>query len=332
MCDHGGARRSGPARKDRGPSSSGSVLEHGTTAVVPLDSRKRKSSARTPWIQHKRWSPAEYAHNNDMQWRQAIEAISRLEIPPEASILDVGSGDGRVSAELARRVPKGSIVGIDLNAAMVEYANTKISPTMPNLSFSVCGADELVAHPEFWNRFDLVTSFSTLHWVRDRAAVWNWFRKALRSPDGPFERIKGSTVQGRPIRVLAAFQIDHPDLWPIVGSMLGSEEWLGRFEKFSDPYNHWNIEQVTEPARDAGFDPVRTDDIACVEWFPSTQSLREFLVSWVPAFKHLESVPDAHQSFIDAVMDHLSSALPPRPDNSAGIRMRRIIVEAELVQ
>jgi trans-aconitate methyltransferase len=281
--------------------------------------------------QHKSWSPAEYAHNNDMQWRQAIEAISRLEIPPEASILDVGSGDGRVSAELSRRVAKGSIVGIDLNAAMVEYANTTISATTPNLSFSVCGADELVDHPELWNRFDLVTSFSTLHWVRDRSAVWNGFRKALRGADGPFESIGGSTVQGGPVRVLAAFQVDHPDLWPIVGSMLGGEEWSARFEKFSDPYNHWNIGQVTKPAREAGFDPVRTDEITCVEWFPSMESLRSFLVSWVPAFKHLESVPEAQQSFVDAVMDHLRSALPARPDSSAGLRMRRIIVEAELI-
>lgn len=279
---------------------------------------------------HESWSPTEYADNNDMQWRQAIEAISRLEIPPEASILDVGSGDGRVSAELSRRVPKGSVVGADLNAAMVDYANTEVAPGFPNLSFSVCSADELINHAEYWNRFDLVTSFSTLHWVHDTSSVWNGFRKVLQTPDGPFERIRGSTSGGGPVRVLAGFQIDHPDLWPIVDSLLASKEWSNRFDRFSDPYNHWNIQQVTRPARHAGFDPVRTDDITCVEWFSSVESLRSFLVSWVPAFRHLEPDPAAHRAFADAVMDHLTSVLPPRPDKSAGIRMRRIILEAEL--
>jgi ubiquinone/menaquinone biosynthesis C-methylase UbiE len=43
-------------------------------------------------------------------------------------ILDVGCGDGKVTAELARAVPKGSVTGIDASPEMIRFARKTFPP------------------------------------------------------------------------------------------------------------------------------------------------------------------------------------------------------------
>ncbi len=73
--------------------------------------------------------------------------------------MDVGCGDGKVTAEIARAVPHGSVVGTDASAEMIGFASETFSPKQnPNLEFHVMDAREIqFAHP-----FDLVFSNAAL--------------------------------------------------------------------------------------------------------------------------------------------------------------------------
>src|ERR1041385_2376958 len=77
------------------------------------------------------WSAADYAANSVVQQTWAREVISKLKLRGVERILDVGCGDGKVTAELARAVSKGSAVGIDASPQMIEFANRAFPTAEP---------------------------------------------------------------------------------------------------------------------------------------------------------------------------------------------------------
>jgi trans-aconitate 2-methyltransferase len=279
---------------------------------------------------HEKWSPGEYAAQTDMQLRQSLEAINRLTLPDDARILDVGSGDGRITAELARRVPNGEVLGIDLSAPMVEYANEAVAPRYSNLSFARCDGGDLSSQLMYRDRFDLVTSFSVFHWLEDPDGAWEGFRDVLRKGSGPFEAIRGSSLGGAPLRALIGFQLTHPHLWDFIDTLVANPEWAPHFEAFVDPYKHWTAEQVVAFAEGARFNVERIDDILSNEWFPSPGVMHDFLAAWVPSVIHLASNAEAQKAFLDVVVNHLMDAIPLDSEQRIAVRMRRVIVECTL--
>jgi SAM-dependent methyltransferase len=85
-------------------------------------------------------------------------------LAPGTSVLDVGSGPGTLTAEIARRVAPARVVGVDLNPEMVELARAEHPrAALPNLAFRA--GDILTAR---WpGAFDVVTASRTLSWIAD---------------------------------------------------------------------------------------------------------------------------------------------------------------------
>jgi ubiquinone/menaquinone biosynthesis C-methylase UbiE len=80
------------------------------------------------------------------------------------SVLDVGCGPGTVTAEIARRVAPGPVVGMDINPEMTRAAEESNPPgETPNLVFytgDVCTS-------EWDGEFDVVNAARALQWIRD---------------------------------------------------------------------------------------------------------------------------------------------------------------------
>jgi len=75
-------------------------------------------------------------------------------------VLDIGCGDGKVTAEISRLVLKRTIVGIDNSFSMIALASKRFPPKdCPNLSFQVMDAGSLLYH----ECFDLIFSNAALH-------------------------------------------------------------------------------------------------------------------------------------------------------------------------
>jgi ubiquinone/menaquinone biosynthesis C-methylase UbiE len=85
-------------------------------------------------------------------------------LAPGLAVLDVGSGPGALTAEIARRVHPGRVVGLDASAAMVRLARDAYPRTrLPNLTFR---RGDILAGG--WDgAFDLVTATRTLSWIAD---------------------------------------------------------------------------------------------------------------------------------------------------------------------
>jgi trans-aconitate methyltransferase len=123
------------------------------------------------------WDPAAYAANSSPQQSWAREVIAKLKLRGDERVLDVGCGDGRMTAEIARALPAGAVTGVDASSTMIGFAQETFAPArFSNLEFHVMDARRIrLAKP-----FDIVFSSSALHWVDDHPAFLRGASSCLR--------------------------------------------------------------------------------------------------------------------------------------------------------
>jgi trans-aconitate 2-methyltransferase len=123
------------------------------------------------------WNARGYAEISGLQQAMTAEVLSRLELRGDERILDLDRGNGRVTAEIAGRVGRGSVLGLDASSEMIAYARRQYSRNAhPNLDFRVGDARELPFHGEF----DVVVSFNALHWVPEQERALRSISAALK--------------------------------------------------------------------------------------------------------------------------------------------------------
>ena len=123
-----------------------------------------------------------------------------LDLEGHEHVLDIGCGDGKVSAELARDVPQGRVVGVDSSEDMIRLARAAFPPaTQGNLSFMLRDAQDL----GFEAQFDVVFSNATLHWVKDHRAVLQSVARTLKPHGRILLQFGGRGTAGRYSRLPA---------------------------------------------------------------------------------------------------------------------------------
>jgi trans-aconitate 2-methyltransferase len=92
------------------------------------------------------WDASEYAKVSALQQKMAAEALSLIHLEGTERVLDVGCGNGKITAEIAARVPEGSVLGVDVSEEMITFASSHFGPTIrPNLRFEVADARRLLS-------------------------------------------------------------------------------------------------------------------------------------------------------------------------------------------
>ena len=97
------------------------------------------------------WDGTEYRKVSDLQQWLAYRALDGLNLDGVGSLLDVGCGDGRITAEIARRIVAADVVGLDPSPRMIS-----IAPAGGNLTFELGD----VCSMTYQSRFDAVVSFN----------------------------------------------------------------------------------------------------------------------------------------------------------------------------
>ncbi len=185
------------------------------------------------------WNASDYAKRSSLQETMAQEQLSLLELTGAEHVLDVGCGDGKITAKVADRLPKGTVLGVDPSSQMVEYANKVHAADHPNrLSFRVGDA----RHLGFKNQFDLVISFNALHWVKEQDQP--------KSVVSIYESLKpgGQTL----LRFVG--QGERVSLEDVIQELCSTKDWKEYFPKNHDaPYCHPSLTQYEAWATAAGF-------------------------------------------------------------------------------
>ncbi len=241
------------------------------------------------------WDASDYARISGLQEAMAEEVLALLTLQRGERVLDVGCGNGKITAEIARRVPQGTVVGVDPSAEMIGFAATQFGPAVQsNLQFQVGDA----RHLGFREEFDLVVSFNALHWIPEQGQALRSMHMAMK-PAGQAQ-----------LRLVPAGP--RKSLENVIEERRLSPRWSGYFQSFHDPYLHLTPEQYAELAEQNGFlvRRVHTEDKA---WdFESRSAFIAFgSVTFVEWTQHL---PEPKRlDFVVDVLDHYRSVAAERP-------------------
>ncbi len=254
------------------------------------------------------WDPQDYGRNARAQATWADEVIPLLELAGDEVLLDLGSGDGRVTAAIAGRIPEGHVVGLDASPAMVIHARAKYG-RRPTLEFVLA---DMQAIP-FRAGFDRIFSNAALHWAPGQGRILNGIARALR-PGGRAVLQMGGAGNAAPIlRVLE--------------DLIASDRWKPFFPKQGLRYAFLDGKTYRDLLAGAGLEPVE------VSMYPKTmvQQGRDGLAGWVRTtwLLYTEDVPvEQRDAFIDAIVDGYLADHPPEPDGTVRVPMVRLQIVA----
>lgn len=115
------------------------------------------------------WDGNTYRNNSSIQFELAQEVLT-YSFNGAENVLDLGCGDGKISAMLAiEKVPQGSVVGLDISHSMIAAAKEDfLHKKIGNLQFAVADMQSFKVNQVF----DLIVSFNSMHWVSDHIAIW----------------------------------------------------------------------------------------------------------------------------------------------------------------
>jgi trans-aconitate 2-methyltransferase len=122
------------------------------------------------------WDAETYDAVSDPQFSWGMEVLERLELRGDEVALDAGCGSGRVTAELAKRLPRGRLIAADGSEAMIAKARERLGE---GVAYVVADLSEL----ELDEPVELIFSTATFHWILDHDRLFSRLRAALR-PDG----------------------------------------------------------------------------------------------------------------------------------------------------
>jgi SAM-dependent methyltransferase len=110
-------------------------------------------------------------------WQQPDRVVSALGLPRDAVVADLGAGTGYFAVRLARAVPEGRVLAIDVEPSMVRYlADRATREGLPNLlAVEGTATDTGIREP-----VDLVLVVDTYHHIAERTAYFAALRARLR--------------------------------------------------------------------------------------------------------------------------------------------------------
>ena len=241
----------------------------------------------TPTDPRDDWNAAQYAQASSLQEAMAAEVLALLDLRGDERLLDVGCGDGRITAQIADRLARGSALGVDASADMVAHATREYAAggahARANLRFDVADARTL----PFTAAFDRVVSFNALHWLHDPAPALRGIAAAL---------VPGGRAHLRLVTRGAATSLEE-----VAESTRKLPRWAPHFDAFEDPYLRLDADDFAALAASCGLD-VRSLHSAGNAWdFGSEDAFSAFCSAGFGAWT--QRLPGAlHRAFVDAVI------------------------------
>ena len=212
--------------------------------------------------------------------RWGREAIRRLELAGDETVMELGCGTGRDAEPLLDALPNGRVMAVDRSEQMLAQLRHRLAGRMGRVTVVQADLRQAFPAPGFFGEpVDAALSVATLHWLPNHDVVFQAVAAALR-PGGRFVAEAGGA--GNVDRVRATLRI-------VTGSSDGDGGQL---------WNFAGIEQTTRRLRRAGFTDIT------VELVPDSAILRrgaqfEAYLATVILAAQLRELP-AHQRTVRA--------------------------------
>jgi trans-aconitate methyltransferase len=250
-------------------------------------------------ISSQTWDPERYARNARFVSDLAAAVVELLAPEPGEHILDLGCGDGVLTAKLAAM--GCSVVGVDGSSAQIEAARKL------GLDARVMDGEKLA----FSCEFDAVFSNAALHWMRNPQAVISGVWRALR-PKGRFVAEFGG----------------HGCVAKIKKALVGALNRRGLDGEAAVPWYFPTAEEYSALLHRAGF------SIGYIALIPRPTPLPGDVTGWLETFgeSFIAGLPPADRS---AYIAEVREALRPELVDSKGVwtadyvRLRFVAIKQE---
>lgn len=260
------------------------------------------------------WDANDYAKQSANQQKWARELIAKLNLHGNEHILDIGCGEGKVTAEIASQLPNGIVWGIDNSSSMIDLACKNFPRSIySNLSFKFADAQNF----SFNTQFDLIFSNAVLHWIIDHKPVLKNIYHCLK-PRGRILLQMGG--KGNAADILNVF--DEIKL---------EKEWKSYFTDFDFPYGFHGDKEYRTWLAETGFIINRVELIPKIMIHPNKEGLEGWIrTTWLP---YTQRIPKSkRKAFITKIADRYIKKQPTNSDGMIKINMMRLEVEAEKPQ
>ncbi len=142
-------------------------------------------------------------------WQHPDQVVRELGLRPDAVVADLGAGTGYFTVRLARAVPHGRVLAVDIEPDMIEWVKRRAAHAgLSNVETVLAAPDD----PHLATTIDMVLVVDTYHHLSDRSAYF----RALSAHLTPHGRVaildfrKEETPVGPPVamRIAPAAVID----------------------------------------------------------------------------------------------------------------------------
>ncbi|MDM8523757.1 methyltransferase domain-containing protein [Desulfococcaceae bacterium HSG8] len=256
------------------------------------------------------WNAAEYAAHSSAQSEWANELIEKLNLKGDEVLLDIGCGDGKVTAAIAEHLPDGHLVGIDSSQEMIDLTSRRYPESdFPNLAFQRTDVREM----SFENQFDVVFSNAALHWVKDHVSMLRRIQKSMKKPGKILCQMGG---RGNAEDIISVFD-----------ELFERKKWRPYFENFIFPYGFYGPDDYEKWLTQAGLQARRVELIPKDMKHKGKEGLAGWIrTTWLP---YTERIPgNMRESFISDIIDNYLMSHPIDSQGFTHVRMVRLEVEA----
>ena len=244
------------------------------------------------------------ASTHQQEWGARL--IAELRLRGDEAVLDLGCGDGLLTARLAQHVPRGRVVGIDASRNMLEAARPLATD---RLAFRCLDIDSL----DYESEFDLVVSNAALHWIKDHRRLLENVHRALRP--------------GGACRFNFAADGNCSHFNRVVQELMAEARYAQAFVGFEWPWFMPRLEEYESLLSSGPFSSHRVWGENADRSFPDAGAMTAWIdqPSLVPFLRCLSG--DERQAFRDATVERMLH-LTRRPGGTQFETFRRIHVMA----
>jgi trans-aconitate 2-methyltransferase len=204
------------------------------------------------------------------------DAVARLELRGDETVLDAGCGTGEVTATLLERLPRGRVIALDGSQQMLDAARERFAGDA-RVSFAHADLGKPLPLAE---QVDAIVSTSTFHWVPDHDALFRNLAAVL-PPGGQLVVDCGGA-----------------------GNIADVLEILRELGYAQHPWTYAGVEETEARLRAAGFVPGDVRLVPRVSRFGADE-LERFLTSVVLRTYVMELGPEAGAAFVREVAARL---------------------------
>ncbi len=248
-----------------------------------------------------------YRKHSSFQYQAVKEILDVIKIHGDETILDIGCGDGRITADLAIQIPEGKIIGIDPSPSMIELALSSFpKKAFPNMTFRKASAENFHFDP---CSVDIILMMNVLHWIRDPQKSFQNAFDALK-PEGSF------------------FILAYPKescYWQFLEKTLKEDAWQS-YEEKSVSKSILASQEYRQLLERLGFIMDTWFLIKEIAIYNTAKELHDYVKGWLNCF--ISMPPTQEEAFLDRSVENAATQFFDVNSQAIRIPYSKLVVKA----